>query len=35
MIDDVLSPLLQALLDLVKWLQKSKVRGIIIGGGDI
>lgn len=32
MSDDVLSPLLQALLDLIKWLQDRNVRGIIIGG---
>ena len=30
--NDVLSPLLQALLDLIKWLQERNVRGIIIGG---
>lgn len=30
--NDVLSPLLQALLDLVKWLKEENVRGIIIGG---
>jgi len=32
MSDDVLSPLIQALLDLIKWLQDRNVRGIIIGG---
>ena len=32
MSNDVLSPLLQALLDLIKWLQERNVRGIIIGG---
>src|SRR4030067_1410185 len=30
--NDVLTPLLQSLLDLIKWLQERNVRGIIIGG---
>ena len=32
MSDDVLSPLLQALRDLIEWLHERNVRGIIIGG---